>query len=70
MSREWYRRSSVSAAAPPAPGTARALDGARRPSGCRPCQVLLHHGPQAVLLPDPSHDLLADALAHELPPGG
>jgi beta-galactosidase len=60
------------------------FDSAGRPSGCRPAskavtrhtpdgrqwQVLLHHNPEAVPLPDPAHDLLTDALAHELPPGG
>ncbi|WP_128436070.1 beta-galactosidase [Streptomyces cyaneus] len=33
-------------------------------------QVLLNHNPEAVPLPDPAHDLLTDALTHELPPGG
>jgi beta-galactosidase len=56
-----------------------------RPSGFRPAsskavtrhtpdgrhwQVVLHHNPEVVPLPDPAHDLLTDALAHELPPGG
>lgn len=33
-------------------------------------QVPLNHNPEAVPLPDPAHDLLTDALAHELPHGG
>ncbi|GGS22517.1 beta-galactosidase [Streptomyces aureoverticillatus] len=43
--------------------TRHALDG-------RHWQVLLNHTPVAVPLPDPAHDLLTDALAQELPPGG
>ncbi|WP_024754490.1 beta-galactosidase [Streptomyces exfoliatus] len=41
----------------------------RAPDG-RAWQVLLNHSPEAVPLPDPAHDLLTDALSHELPPGG
>ncbi|UUU28595.1 beta-galactosidase [Streptomyces sp. CA-210063] len=33
-------------------------------------QVLLNHTPETVPLPAPAHDLLTDAVAHELPPGG
>ncbi|GGX18224.1 hypothetical protein GCM10010383_55250 [Streptomyces lomondensis] len=42
----------------------------KRFDSCRHRQVLLHPGPEAVLLPDAAHDLLTDALAHEPPPGG
>ncbi|MDG4856827.1 beta-galactosidase [Streptomyces sp. T-3] len=42
----------------------------RHASGGRRWRVLLNHTPEAVPLPDPAHDLLTDALAHELPPGG
>ncbi|MFE4616753.1 beta-galactosidase [Streptomyces sp. NPDC056747] len=41
----------------------------RAPDG-RAWQVLLNHSAEAVPLPDPAHDLLTDALSHELPPGG
>jgi beta-galactosidase len=42
----------------------------RHASARRHRQVVLHHSPEAMLLPDPVHDLLTDALAHTLPPGG
>ncbi|MFE5714028.1 beta-galactosidase [Streptomyces sp. NPDC056501] len=42
----------------------------RHASDGRAWQVLLNHSPEAVPLPDPAHDLLTDALSHELPPGG
>ncbi|MCX5254285.1 beta-galactosidase [Streptomyces canus] len=33
-------------------------------------RFLINHGTEPVPLPEPAHDLLTDALAHELPPGG
>ena len=42
----------------------------RHASDGRHWRVLLNQKPKAVLLPDPAQDLLTDALAHELPPGG
>ncbi|MFG2728287.1 beta-galactosidase [Streptomyces canus] len=33
-------------------------------------RFLINHSAEPVALPEPAHDLLTDALAHELPPGG
>ncbi|MFF3607947.1 beta-galactosidase [Streptomyces sp. NPDC002463] len=57
--------------APDVPGLPAGVEAVTRhaPDG-RVWQVLLNHNPEAVPLPDPAHDLLTDALSHELPPGG
>jgi beta-galactosidase len=41
----------------------------RTPDGRR-WRFLINHSAEPVSLPEPAHDLLTDALAHELPPGG
>lgn len=41
----------------------------RTPDGRR-WRFLINHRAEPVSLPEPAHDLLTDALAHELPPGG
>ncbi|MCB8901284.1 MULTISPECIES: beta-galactosidase [unclassified Streptomyces] len=57
--------------APDVPGLPAGVEAVTRhaPDG-RNWQVLLNHNSEAVPLPDPAHDLLTDALTHELPPGG
>ncbi|MFD0152805.1 beta-galactosidase [Streptomyces sp. NPDC055721] len=56
---------------PDVPGLPAGVEAVTRhaPDG-RAWQVLLNHNPEAVPLPVPAHDLLTDALSHELPPGG
>lgn len=58
-------------AEPDVPGLPAGVEAVTRhaPDG-RNWQILLNHNPEAVPLPDTAHDLLTDALAHELPPGG
>ena len=41
----------------------------RTPDGRR-WRFLIDHGAEAVPLPEPAHDLLTGAVAHEIPPGG
>ncbi|MEU5889050.1 beta-galactosidase [Streptomyces sp. NPDC047461] len=41
----------------------------RAPDGRR-WRFLINHSAEPASLPEPAHDLLTDALAHELPPGG
>ncbi|WP_267132826.1 beta-galactosidase trimerization domain-containing protein [Streptomyces cyaneochromogenes] len=43
--------------------TRQAPDGRRR-------HVLINHGATTLRLPEPAHDLLTGAVAHEVPPGG
>ncbi|WP_371614134.1 beta-galactosidase [Streptomyces sp. NBC_00454] len=56
---------------PEAPGLPAGVEAVTRhaPDGRR-WQVLLNHTSETVPLPEPAHDLLTDALVHELPPGG
>lgn len=56
---------------PEVPGLSAGVEAVARhaPDGRR-WQVLLNHTSEAVPLPEPAHDLLTDALVHELPPGG
>ncbi|MGI5373354.1 beta-galactosidase [Streptomyces sp. CA-251387] len=42
----------------------------RHASDSRRWHFLINHGTAAVPLPEPAHDLLTAALAHEVPPGG
>ncbi|MCX4625256.1 beta-galactosidase trimerization domain-containing protein [Streptomyces sp. NBC_01443] len=56
---------------PDVPGLPAGVEAVTRHASDGSCwQVLLNHTPEAVPLPEPAHDLLTDALAHELPPGG
>ncbi|MFD3518526.1 beta-galactosidase [Streptomyces sp. NPDC058657] len=58
-------------AGPEAPGLPAGVEAVTRraPDG-RHWQVLLNHTAEVVPLPEPAHDLLTDAPARELPPGG
>ncbi|MEU1019616.1 beta-galactosidase [Streptomyces sp. NPDC005898] len=56
---------------PEVPGLPAGVEGVvRRAADGRRWTFVLNHTDEAVPLPDPGHDLLTDAVAHELPPGG